>query len=311
MSQRDGGPDFDVGQLADLGTRVEERRREAGKSAREIALATGISPVYLRVIETGRNSKTGRASRPSAEVLVRLAQALEMEPDDLLTSAGYTELRAEHRDETPSAMGDRSRLAPGIAGIADALDLAQTRPSDFMRELATSELARFETHLAAIASGSFACGPVDEPRIRRLALLDACHRSLHAVSFDDDAWWLGPDGVSHIALHAQLASSKEAPVMTRIFLLAPKDHGNYRAVLQQHADAGVEVFVADPVDVPDVWRRDLEIYDSAVLREATSSSRTEAGRHAEFTDDHARLQRAESAFAAIRHVAVPLHPSAP
>lgn len=306
MSQRDGDPDFDIGQLEDLGTRVEERRREAGKSAREIALATGISPVYLRVIETGRNAKTGRASRPSAEVLVRLAQALEMEPDDLLTRAGYMVLRAEPHDETACPMGDRSRLAPRIAGIADALDLAQTRPSDFMQEMVTSELTRFETHLAAIAAGSFACGPVDEPRIRRLALLDACHRSLQAVSFDDNAWWLGPDSVSYIALHAQLASSKEAPVMMRIFLLTPKDHDKYRAVLQQHADAGVEVLVADPVDVPDLWRRDFEIYDSAVLREATSSSPREAGRHAEFTDDHARLQRAESAFAAIRRIAVPI-----
>jgi transcriptional regulator with XRE-family HTH domain len=304
MAQRDTGSDFGVEQLADLGTRVEKRRREAGKSAREIALATGISPVYLRVIETGRNSKTGRASRPSAEVLVRLAQTLDMEADDLLMLAGYG-LRAEHKDAAPHTMDARSRLAPGIAGIADALDLAQTRPSDFMQELVASELARFQAHLAAIASGSFACGPIDERRIRRLALLDACHDTLHAVSFDDDAWWLGPDGTSYIALHAQLASSKEAPAMTRIFLLAPEDQGNYRVVLQQHADAGVDVFVADPIDVPDVWRRDFEIYDSVVLREATSSGRTEAGRHAEFTDDHARLQRAESAFAAIRHVAAP------
>ena len=61
--------------------------------------------------------------------------------------------------------------------------------------------------------------------------------------------------------------------MTRIFLLAPAQRFAYAAVLSRHAAAGVEVLVADPSDVPDVCRRDLEIYDRALLREAVSSPR--------------------------------------
>jgi transcriptional regulator with XRE-family HTH domain len=291
----------DTPELIALGARLEAKRREVGKSAREVALAAAISPVYLRVIETGRNAKTGRASRPSAEVLVRLANALEMEPDDLLGEAGYLGLRAD-ADASGSGAAVRE-LGAEIESIADAVDLARTRPSDFMRELVAAELSRFEPHLSALASGSFVCSPADEPRIRRLALMDACRRSLHAVSFDDDAWWLGPAGLSHVALHARLAAYPNPPVMTRIFLISVDSRGEYRDVVAALADAGVEVRVADPLDVPDLDRRDLEIYDSALLREATSSGAKQPGRYAEFTDDHARLKRAENAFAAIRHVA--------
>jgi transcriptional regulator with XRE-family HTH domain len=306
MSERESNPEPDAAQLSALGARVEAQRRDAGKSAREVALEAGISPVYLRVIETGRNAKTGRASRPSAEILVRLAQALEMEPDDLLEDAGYMDLRAELKGEAAAVSEDRRELSAEVAAIAEAIDLARTRPSDFLRELFAAELSRFETQLSALASGSFTCSPVDEPRIRRLALLDACHRSLHAVSFDDDAWWLGPEGKSHMALHAEVGARETAPVMTRIFLLAPRDRERYDTVLTAHAQAGVEVLIANPLDVPDLGRRDLEIYDRALLREATSSGGSDGGRYAEFTDDHARLKRAENAYASIRHVASPL-----
>jgi hypothetical protein len=240
-----------------------------------------------------------------------LAQALEIAPDDLLEDAGYLDLRAELKGEASAASEDHRELSSEVAAIADAVDLARTRPSDFMRELFAAELSRFETLLSALASGSFTCSPVGEPRIRRLALLDACRRSLHAVSFDDDAWWLGPEGTSHTALHAKVAAREKAPVMARIFLLAPEDRGRYDAVLTAHAEAGVEVLIANPLDVPDFGRRDLEIYDSALLREATSSGGSEGGRYAEFTDDHARLKRAENAYAAIRHVASPLSSFSP
>lgn len=305
-SKHERNPEPDAAQLSALGARVEARRRDLGKSAREVALRAGISPVYLRVIETGRNPKTDRASRPSAEVLVRLAQALEMQPDDLLEDAGYLDLRAELKGKATAGSEDRRRLSSEVAAIADAIDLARTRPSDFMRELFAAELSQCEAHLSALASGSFTCSPVDEPRIRRLTLLDACRRSLHAVSFDADAWWLGPEGRDHTTLHAEVAARNKAAVMTRIFLLTPGDRERYDAVLAEHAKAGVEVLVANPRDVPHLDRRDLEIFDSTILREATSSGASETGRYAEFTDDHTRLKRAENTYAAVRHVANPL-----
>ena len=169
--------------------------------AREVAQAAEIRPVYLRVLETGLNPKTGRASRPSAEVLVRLARELDLGADDLLLRAGYSELRAEQvgaivDDEGPAGPGPD--LAPELRRIADAIELARTRPSDFMRLVIVEDLARFEAHVAAVAAGSLLCGPADEPRVRKLALVDACQRSLQALSFEDDAWWLGPQADGYI-----------------------------------------------------------------------------------------------------------------
>lgn len=288
----------DPGHLEELGRRLESRRRELGKSAREVALNAGISPVYLRVIETGRNSKTGRASRPSAEVIVHLARELELEPDDLLGLANYHELRVDNdaRRSADATEAPQALAAPGdVQRIAAAVELAQTRPSDFMRQLLADDLRRFEAHVSAIAAGSLLCGSADDGLTRKRAMREACGRSLHSVSLGDDAWWLDDAAKGYVELHHQLAAREPAPEMIRIFLLMPAEHASYRPIAGLLVAAGVRVYVASPMDVPDTCRRDFEIFDGSLLREAVSSD-SRLGRLAEFTDDHPRLQRAEAAF---------------
>jgi transcriptional regulator with XRE-family HTH domain len=286
--------------LVELGSRLEERRRKLQKSARETAKAAGISAVYLRVIETGRNAKTGRASRPSPEVLVRLARELELSPDELLASAGYDDLRVDldAPPQSPLSAALESDLERTLHGIVEAVGLVQTRPSDFMRAVMKENLAAFEANAHAIATGSFLATPDVDPRMRRQALETSCSTSLQAVSFDDDLWWLGAQGQRFAELHIAISQRHPGLHMCRLFLLGADALTGYREVLAVLSNAGVELRIADPGDVPESSRRDFEIFDASLLREATSRGHGhETLRFADYIDDHARLQRAESAFA--------------
>lgn len=69
------GPD----EVAQLGHRVRDRRRELGLSVRALAAAAKISPSYLGSIESGRNPTTGRPPAPSLRVLNALAPALDLD----------------------------------------------------------------------------------------------------------------------------------------------------------------------------------------------------------------------------------------
>jgi len=301
VSQERGSRPKDTDLLANLGARLESRRRELGKSARETAKAAGISGVYLRVIETGRNAKTGRASRPSPEVLVRLARELDLAPDELLGLAGYDDLRVELETMSPepSSLQLDSDIARALGGVTESLGLVQTRPSDFMRAALKDELLAFEANAHAIATGSLLATPDMDPRMRRMAFATSCSRTLEAVSFDDDLWWLGVHGRRYVELHAAVSKREAGVQLSRLFLLGSGELERYRGTLGDLVAAGVTVRVADPDDVADSSRRDFEIFDASILREATSrGAGTDALRFAEFTDEHSRLQRAESAFAA-------------
>lgn len=65
-----------------LGGRLAQLRHARGYSQKELARMAGISDSYVAHLEGDKN-------RPSREVLLKLAMALEAPPADLLSAAGY------------------------------------------------------------------------------------------------------------------------------------------------------------------------------------------------------------------------------
>ncbi|MFD0476490.1 helix-turn-helix domain-containing protein [Nonomuraea thailandensis] len=74
----------------EIGATIREARRRAGITMTALASATGLSQAFLSHLETGR-------SAPSVATLYRLAQALNVLPQDLLL---------DHQDETWSSPGE-------------------------------------------------------------------------------------------------------------------------------------------------------------------------------------------------------------
>jgi len=74
--------------LSDLGGFIREQRRTAELSLRKLADRAGVSNPYLSQVERGLR-------RPSAEILQRIAKALEISSETLYVRAGILEAPAD------------------------------------------------------------------------------------------------------------------------------------------------------------------------------------------------------------------------
>ncbi|HZP26270.1 MAG TPA: helix-turn-helix transcriptional regulator [Dehalococcoidia bacterium] len=71
-----------------LGNRIRELREERGVTQGQLAAKAQVSQGYLSQLENGD------VRNPSAGVLLRVADAMKVEPDDLFEAAGYPTVRA-------------------------------------------------------------------------------------------------------------------------------------------------------------------------------------------------------------------------
>ncbi|MGD0312579.1 MAG: pyridoxamine 5'-phosphate oxidase family protein [Acidimicrobiales bacterium] len=97
-----------MSQVGDLGRRVAERRRALGLTVDELATRSGMSPTYVRAVESSPSPQPSRAA------LWRLAAALETSVD-IITGGG---MEAPPGRTDPS---DRPTLEPLTIGECEAL----------------------------------------------------------------------------------------------------------------------------------------------------------------------------------------------
>jgi transcriptional regulator with XRE-family HTH domain len=71
----------------ELGKRIRELREEIGFTQGQVAGEAAVSQGYLSQLENGD------VRNPSAAVILRLAQAIHVDPDDLFEAAGYPTVR--------------------------------------------------------------------------------------------------------------------------------------------------------------------------------------------------------------------------
>jgi transcriptional regulator with XRE-family HTH domain len=74
-----------------LGDKIRELREEFGLTQGQLAGCASVSQGYLSQLENGD------VKNPSAAVLLRVAQAMHVDPDDLFEAAGYPTVRTLRR----------------------------------------------------------------------------------------------------------------------------------------------------------------------------------------------------------------------
>lgn len=74
-----------------LGDRIRQLREEAGLTQGQLALGSAVSQGYLSQLENGE------VKNPSAAVLLRVAEAIQIDADELFESAGYPTVRTLRR----------------------------------------------------------------------------------------------------------------------------------------------------------------------------------------------------------------------
>lgn|GEM_PF-2882093 len=99
--------------MGDLGSYLKELRQRKGWTLRVAAAEIGISASRLTELEAGRSYRTTHKTRPSPDVVERLAAAYGLDPSHLLAEAGY--------DVGPLAkLGPQEqRLLSIFAGLSD------------------------------------------------------------------------------------------------------------------------------------------------------------------------------------------------
>lgn len=74
-----------------LGDRIRQLREESGLTQGQLASASAVSQGYLSQLENGE------VKNPSAAVLLRLAEAIRVDADELFEAAGYPTVRTLRR----------------------------------------------------------------------------------------------------------------------------------------------------------------------------------------------------------------------
>lgn len=74
-----------------LGDKIRQLREEAGLTQGQLALGSAVSQGYLSQLENGE------VKNPSAAVLLRVAEAIEIDADELFEAAGYPTVRTLRR----------------------------------------------------------------------------------------------------------------------------------------------------------------------------------------------------------------------
>lgn len=91
--------------VASLGEYLREQRRAAELSLRELAREAGVSNPYLSQVERGLR-------RPSAEVLNKIAGALQISAEHLFVQAGLLDETLEARASTEAVINADPALTP-------------------------------------------------------------------------------------------------------------------------------------------------------------------------------------------------------
>lgn len=76
-----------VGMTMNLGDKIRQLREDTGLTQGHLAAGSQVSQGYLSQLENGE------VKNPSAAVLLRVAQAINVDPDELFEAAGYPTVR--------------------------------------------------------------------------------------------------------------------------------------------------------------------------------------------------------------------------
>ena len=145
---------------AEIGARVRQVRTEAGLSGVKLAAAAGISQPFLSQLESGQSSV-------AIATLYRIANALGVQPSDLLPPAEPAEIEVVRSSETrqiPVSEDQRSAIARAILRsgrkISELYDY-EISPEDYIEDWFSSDAE----HALYVLEGTLRVEFEDRPEI--------------------------------------------------------------------------------------------------------------------------------------------------
>ena len=282
--------------LITLGEKLFHARTNADLTARQVADAADISPAYLRTIETGKNPKTKKPSRPRAIVIAKVAAKLNLDVRELLTLAEYNPDLFEGTGSVATGHLAEQKIR---ALVQDSKNIGQLHP--FLRARTLEELDEFAAKYKAMTSGIFRCPPEKDRFFVRTAL-ESCRSQLRVVTSNPPEWWNSRHAQRYLDLHEPL--SRRNVEMTRVFVVDESEEDQLEPALRRHDELGITYHILNFHDVEDHQRLDFVIYDDSLLRFVTEVVRKRGEtRIAEFTQDKAQVNQSIVNFDYLKRLA--------
>ena len=119
---------------------IEEYRTKHGISQRKFAEICGVSNGYISMLEKGANPKTGKAIVPTLDKLQKIAKAMGLTVDELLTMADEIEVDISKRPALDGESGPVDDIDVEIASLI--MNLSQEKKKEalgYLRYLAVRE----------------------------------------------------------------------------------------------------------------------------------------------------------------------------
>ena len=149
-----------------LGDRIRELREEFGLTQGQLAGNASVSQGYLSQLENGE------VKNPSAAVLLRVAQAMHIDPDELFEAAGYPTVRTLKQ----MYEGYESNIDPDLLRYLGRLPRDRQRRLLLLLQGMETVVGEGEESESAAAEPAPAPGP-DDGRPARKELRGSVHAS--------------------------------------------------------------------------------------------------------------------------------------
>ncbi len=282
--------------LIALGELLFNARTKADLTARQVAEAADISPAYLRTLETGRNPKTKKPSKPRAEVLAKIAAKLNLDRKELLELADYN---PELFEGTAGAAIGHSAQQRLRSMIEDSKHLGDLHP--FLRERTLDRLNEFAADFKAMNSGIYRASPDNESNMMRSAL-ESCQQTMRSVSFRNEAWGISRRGRRYLDAHKGLV--ERGVIITRVFVVDEDSEERLRPTFDRHEEIGINYLLVHIEDLEDRYTSDFAIYDDGLLRTTVNLlGRSGKTQSSEYNQDPAQIHQAIVDFEALTKLA--------
>lgn len=126
--------------LIEFGKRIRKQRVSLDLRATGVATAVGITPAYLSMLESGRNPKTKKPSKPSFGVLLMFAHVLQLDLNELAELSGHSSTLIKlSQDIEQTSSWDQART---IAVIMEKIERLQSEIGEIKNLILQLRIAR-------------------------------------------------------------------------------------------------------------------------------------------------------------------------
>lgn len=199
---------------------------------------------------------------------------------------------------------------PSLKNTIEHLFEANKNENEFYKFFIAEVSENYNKNLSSLSQGKYTCDANAELSLTK-TILKCCNKSLKAISFEDESWWLSYNGILYLEDHKKHINRK-SETATRIFLIPSTSFESLKPIFLKHKELKIETYIlfTDLDNIDKSFEVDFVIYDNYMVRRAYDVQNRQGGKEAVFTFDPIEVKKYVALFERIltlaKHKANPL-----